>query len=182
MCCQKIRYVVHLFFVTLSSILLFVWMCYWNACGCSIQSTFIRTFNKTELHAVWHKVLKVAWQCAIKMLDWESRNSLWPVRSHDLTNEKNFCVCISCSCSAFPCFQGEVKEVQDSVSKTTLPVNISVLSSTWQQFECRIDVCYVNGNTVESRSIVFEGDGENKRWMRKNDQSKYVVLSSSKVS
>ena len=36
--------------------------------------------------------------------------------------------------------------------------------------------------TVESRSIVFEGDGENKRWMRKNDQSKYVVLSSSKVS
>ena len=37
-------------------------------------------------------------------------------------------------------------------------------------------------NTVESQSIVFEGDGENKRWMRKNDQSKYVVLSSSKVS
>ena len=36
--------------------------------------------------------------------------------------------------------------------------------------------------TVESRSIVFEGDGENKRWMRKNDQSKYVVFSSSKVS
>ena len=36
--------------------------------------------------------------------------------------------------------------------------------------------------TVESRCIVFEGDGENKRWMRKNDQSKYVVLSSSKVS
>ena len=36
--------------------------------------------------------------------------------------------------------------------------------------------------TVESRSIVFEGDGENKQWMRKNDQSKYVVLSSSKVS
>ena len=39
-----------------------------------------------------------------------------------------------------------------------------------------------NNTTVESRSIVFEGDGENKRWMRKNDQSKYVVLSSSKVS
>ena len=39
-----------------------------------------------------------------------------------------------------------MKEVQDSVSKTTVPVNISVLSSTWQQFECSVDVCYVNGN------------------------------------
>ena len=35
--------------------------------------------------------------------------------------------------------------MQDSVSKTTLPVNISVLSSTWQQFECSVDVCHVNG-------------------------------------
>ena len=89
------------------------------------------------------------------MLDWENRNSLWHVRSHDLTNEKNFCVCISCSCSAFPCFQGEVKEVQDSVSKSTLPVNISVLSNTWQQFECHVDVCYVNGNTQCEYLLLF---------------------------
>jgi len=40
--------------------------------------------------------------------------------------------------------------------------------------------------TVEPRSIVFQGDGENKRWMRENDQSgkllnitHYVVRSSS---
>jgi len=40
-----------------------------------------------------------------------------------------------------------MQEVQDSVFKTTLPVNISVLSGTWQQFECRVDVCHVTGNT-----------------------------------
>jgi hypothetical protein len=30
---------------------------------------------------------------------------------------------------------------------TVSPVNISVLSSTWQQFECNVDVCQVNGST-----------------------------------
>jgi len=49
----------------------------------------------------------------------------------------------------------EVKEVQDSVSKTTLPVNISVLSNTWQQSECRADVCYVNGNTQWEYLLLF---------------------------
>jgi len=39
-----------------------------------------------------------------------------------------------------------MKEVQDTVSKTALPLNISVLSSTWQQFEYSIDVCHINGN------------------------------------
>jgi hypothetical protein len=40
-----------------------------------------------------------------------------------------------------------MKEVQDSVSQTTLPLNITVLSSTWQQFEYSVDVCHANGNT-----------------------------------
>jgi hypothetical protein len=45
---------------------------------------------------------------------------------------------------AFLRFQDEMEEVQDSVSQTTLPVNISVLSSTWQQFGYSVDVCHVN--------------------------------------
>jgi hypothetical protein len=48
-----------------------------------------------------------------------------------------------------------MQEVQDSVSKTTLPVNISVLSSTWQQFECRVDVCQVNGSTQWEYLLFF---------------------------
>jgi hypothetical protein len=34
-----------------------------------------------------------------------------------------------------------MQEVQRSVSKTAVPVNINVLNSTWQQFEYRVDVC-----------------------------------------
>jgi len=30
-------------------------------------------------------------------------------------------------------------------------------------------------STVESRSIVFQGDGENKWWMRTNDQSRKLL-------
>jgi hypothetical protein len=52
-------------------------------------------------------------------------------------------------------------------------------------FTINLDFSY----TVEPRSIVFQGDGENKQWMRENDQSgkllhitHYVVRSSSKVS
>ena len=41
----------------------------------------------------------------------------------------------------------DVKEVQHSISKTTLPVYISVLSSSWQQFQCSVDFCHVNGHT-----------------------------------
>jgi hypothetical protein len=127
------------------------WICYWNVCGCSLQRTLIRTwytFNKMELHQVWHKVLRVCWWYASKMLGCESMNSLWPVRSYGLTNNKIFCRCISCSRCAFPCFQDEVKEVQDSVSKTTVLVNINVLTGYWQKLEYSVDVCYVNGSTA----------------------------------
>jgi hypothetical protein len=79
------------------------------------------------------------------MSDWESRKSPRPVRSHDLTNYKNFCGCISWSRCAFPCFRDEMKKVQDSVSKTTMPVSFIVLSSSWQQFEYIVDICHVNG-------------------------------------
>jgi len=47
---KRIKYVAHSFLVTLSSQVLFVWMCYWNAYGSSIQRTFVRTwytFNRT---------------------------------------------------------------------------------------------------------------------------------------
>ena len=46
----QIKCVVHSLLMTLSSQVLFVRMCYWNACGCSLQRTFVRTwytFNKT---------------------------------------------------------------------------------------------------------------------------------------
>jgi hypothetical protein len=41
----------------------------------------------------------------------------------------------------------------------------------WEQFP----------NTVEPRSIVFQGDGENKRWMRENDQSRKLLFLTRKV-
>jgi hypothetical protein len=34
-----------------------------------------------------------------------------------------------------------MQEVQHSVSKTAVPVNINVLNSTWQQFEYSVVVC-----------------------------------------
>ena len=138
----------------------FLWHCDHKCClsGCATEMLVVAAYmghlSGLDTNSVRHSCI----QCDLtvwKLIDnelarcWIGRartfSGLWGHMT--LPTRKIFCGCIWCSCSAFPSLQDEVKDMQDSISKTTLPVNISVLRSTWQQCECSVDICHVNGNT-----------------------------------
>jgi hypothetical protein len=57
---------------------------------------------------------------------------------------------------SFHCFQDEIKQVQNTVYKTAVPVNISVLNGNRQQFEYSVDVCVLlEGQAGDDCNLFF---------------------------